>query len=328
MSQDDWKFTAPTDLPETVKAIILKPMLVDGIYGLGCSPDNGVTNRVYWTIYGRKYYQEDADRLWPLLIDKVKSVMSVSWDQIQGKPTLVTKGELDQRLSSLDIPSVDGLAKQTELDNVKATAESAISKAEQAQSTADANTKALQNVYTKEEADQKYWTAEQEQNASNVKSVNNIEPDNQGNVNIDLTGYAKIDDIPKSMSWDKVTGKPDLVTNDQLAYNMQHALATIDQAKTKIDTSNIHAIKKPSGYADGIFYEVKSISALSINRSRFDSSAQTGSYGLVTTKVVTVNGTKFAHQKCEVLDSQRLIIFLRHGYSDNWTTWELNQTWS
>ena len=100
------------------------------------------------------------------------------------------------------------------------------------------------------------------------------------------------------------------------------------KAQTGIDTSNPLTNKKPSGYADGIFYEVKSISALSINRSRFDSSAQTGSYGLVTTKVVTVNGTKFAHQKCEVLDSQRLIIFLRHGYSDNWTTWELNQTWS
>ena len=100
------------------------------------------------------------------------------------------------------------------------------------------------------------------------------------------------------------------------------------KAQTGIDTSNPLTNKKPSDYSDGIFYEVKSISALSINRSRFDSSAQTGSYGLVTTKVVTVNGTKFAHQKCEVLDSQRLIIFLRHGYSDNWTTWELNQTWS
>lgn len=106
MSQDDWKFTAPTDLPETVKAIILKPMLVDGIYGLGCSPDNGVTNRVYWTIYGRKYYQEDADRLWPLLIDKVKSVMSVDWDSIQNKPKFVTPDELEAQLDKLSVPTV------------------------------------------------------------------------------------------------------------------------------------------------------------------------------------------------------------------------------
>ncbi len=232
MSQDDWKFTAPTDLPETVKAIILKPMLVDGIYGLGCSPDNGITNRVYWTIYGRKYYQEDADRLWPLLIDKVKSVMSIDWDSIQNKPKFVTPDELETRLDKLSvptvkwadiedkppIPSIDGLVKETELDNVKATADSAESKAEQAQSTADANTKALQNVYTKEESDRKYWTAEQEQNASNVKSVNNIDPDDQGNVNIDLTGYAKINEIPQSMTWSQITGKPNVATKDDVDY--------------------------------------------------------------------------------------------------------------
>lgn len=232
MPQDDWKFTAPTDLPEAIKAIILKPMIVDGIYGLGCSPDNGITNRIYWTIYGRKFYQEDADRLWPLLIDKVKSVMSVSWDQIQNKPKFVTPDELEARLDKLSvptvkwadiedkppIPSIDGLAKQSDLDNVKATADSAKSKAEQAQSTADANTKALQNVYTKEEADRKYWTVEQEQNASNVKSVNNIKPDDQGNVNIDLTGYAKLNDIPQSMTWRQITGKPDVATQDDISY--------------------------------------------------------------------------------------------------------------
>ncbi|MDY3702775.1 MAG: hypothetical protein SO061_04350 [Limosilactobacillus coleohominis] len=94
MPQDDWKFNAPTDLPETVKAIILKPMLVDGIYGLGCSPDNGITNRVYWTIYGRKYYQEDGDRIWPFLIDKVKSVMSINWSDIHNKPDVATQEDL------------------------------------------------------------------------------------------------------------------------------------------------------------------------------------------------------------------------------------------
>ena len=46
MPRDDWKFTDPTDLPEAIKAIILKPMIVDGIYGLGCSTDNGITNRI------------------------------------------------------------------------------------------------------------------------------------------------------------------------------------------------------------------------------------------------------------------------------------------
>lgn len=219
----------PPDVPQTVKSIILKPMLVNGIYGLGCSPDNGITNRIYWTIYGRKFYQEDADRLWPFLKNKITNAMSVDWDSIQNKPKFVTPDELEARLDKLSIQKMP-----------------------------------------------------------------------------DLSGYAKTSQIPT-----------DVVTHAELA-----------KATPKIDDSDKTTIKKPSDYADGIFYEVKSISALSINRSRFDSSAQTGSYGLVTTKVVTVNGTKFAHQKCEVLDSQRLIIFLRHGYSDNWTTWELNQTWS
>ena len=214
-----------------------------------CSPDNGRTVKIYFTPWGIVWHADDVEVLWnDFLLDKVKSVMSVSWDQIQGKPVLVTKGELDQRLSNLDIPSTDGLAKQADLDSVKATADSAESKAEQAQSTADANTKTLQNVYTKEESDQKYWTAEQErdaesnlntniqeliddkanaddvytkseidsQNASNVKSVNNIEPDAQGNVNIDLTGYVKQDELPKSMSWSQITDKPSLALSSDI----------------------------------------------------------------------------------------------------------------
>ena len=239
----------PTSEDKMVRQIILQAGYdtETGIYGLGCSFDNGATFKVYWTIYGPKFYQEDADRLWPLLIDKVKSVMSIDWDSIKNKPKFVTPDELEARLDKLSVPTVkwadiedkppipsidglvketeladyakksempnvNGLAKQSDLDNVKATADSATSKAEQAQSTADANTKALQNIYTKEEADRKYWTAEQEQNASNVKSVNNIEPDDQGNVNIDLTGYAKLNDIPKTMDWSQIIGKPNVAT--------------------------------------------------------------------------------------------------------------------
>lgn len=253
----------PTSEDKMVRQIILQPGYDTdtGIYGLGCSFDNGATFKVYWTIYGRKFYQEDADRLWPFLKNKITNAMSVDWDSIQNKPKFVTPDELEARLDKLSvptvkwadiedkppIPSIDGLAKQSDLDNVKATADSAANKAEQAQSTADANTKALQNVYTKEESDQKYWTVEQEQdaesnlstniqellddkvnyddvytkseidsqNASNVKSVNSVKPDDQGNVDIDLTGYAKTSDIPKTMDWSQIIGKPNLaLTSD------------------------------------------------------------------------------------------------------------------
>lgn len=203
---------------QTYSQIVKFDLASNGYYGLVYSNDNGKTLHLLVGADGRLFEQKDGDRIWPFIVDKVRSVMSLSWDDIQGKPVLVTKDELDQRLSNLDIPSTDGLAKQSDLDNVKATADSATSKAEQAQSTADANTKALQNVYTKEESDRKYWTAEQEQNASNVKSVNNIEPDDQGNVNIDLTGYAKLNDIPQSMTWSQITGKPNVATKDDVDY--------------------------------------------------------------------------------------------------------------
>ena len=336
-----------------------------GIVGLGYSPDNGEHFFVTNTINGRVFRKRDVNMLWPLLVDKIKSTMSLAWDDIQGKPMLVTKEELDQRLSSLnipttmdwsqvsnkpnvalksDLPNTSGLASKAEMDKAKATADSAESKAEQAQSTADANTKALQNVYTKEEADQKYWTAEQEQdaesnfstnvqkliesqNASNVKSVNNVKPDDQGNVDIDLTGYAKIDNIPKSMSWDKVTGKPDLVTNDQLAYNMQHALATIDQAKTKIDTSNIHSIKKPSEYPDGFSYEVKSMTALGIDRTNSHPTAQVGDMGLLITKAISYDNTKYVRQTLEQLDNSRPLNYVRNGHDETWFSWEAVTSW-
>ncbi len=218
----------------------IRPMtLVDyidpgsGVPVKACSPDNGQTYKIYFTPWGIVWHADDVEVLWnDFLLDKVKSVMSIDWDSIQNKPKFVTPDELEARLDKLSvptvkwsdiedkppIPSIDGLAKQSDLDNVKATADSATNKAEQAQSTADSNTKALQNVYTKEEADQKYWTAEQEQNALNVKSVNNVKPDDQGNVNIDLTGYAKINDIPQSMTWGQITGKPDVATQDDISY--------------------------------------------------------------------------------------------------------------
>lgn len=120
----------------------------------------------------------------------------------------------------------------------------------------------------------------------------------------DLSGYAKTSDIPT-----------DVVTHAELA-----------NATPQIDASLKYMSKKPSDYTDGIFYEEKYISTMGIDRSSLDSSAQTGTYGLVTTKVMTINGTKFARQQCEVLDSQRPITFLRNGYSNSWSSWEVNTT--
>ncbi|MGN1284064.1 MAG: GH25 family lysozyme [Candidatus Limosilactobacillus intestinavium] len=282
-------FTPPTDLPTMVKNIVLQPMVVDGINGLGCSPDNGITNRIYWTIYGRKYYQEDGNRIWPFLVDKVKSVMSVSWNQIQGKPTLVTKAELDQRLAKLnisttvswneitnkpdvalksDLPSTSNLASKAELDKVKATADSALSNANQAQTTADANSNKFDNYVTTE----------------------------------------TLDSFEGAVS--------DLISNKA------------DRAELpSIDTSSVNVNKQPSDYEDGFSYELKSLTTLGIDRSASHSSAQAGDLGLVTTKIVSYNGTKFARQVVEQLDNPRPLNYARNGYNSNWSSWEAATNW-
>lgn len=47
----------------------------DGVWGYGYSPDNGEHFYVTDTIKGRKFRQEDADRLWKYLEPKVKELI-------------------------------------------------------------------------------------------------------------------------------------------------------------------------------------------------------------------------------------------------------------
>ncbi len=166
-------------MAKTYDQIVKFGLASNGFYGLVYSNDNGKTLHLLVGADGRIFSQKDGDRIWPFLVDKVRSVMSIKWDDIQDKPALVTKAELDQRLAKLNIPttmsweqitdkpdlalkrdipsvtgfaketeladyakkselpSIDGLAKQTDLNGVQDTADSALSKAEKAQSTAE-----------------------------------------------------------------------------------------------------------------------------------------------------------------------------------------------
>ena len=74
-----------------------------GIYGKGYSPDNGKTFCVTDTTFGRRYRQEDADRLWPYLQSKIGTSDSssngtgnqtVTWDDVQNKPDVALKSDL------------------------------------------------------------------------------------------------------------------------------------------------------------------------------------------------------------------------------------------
>lgn len=190
----DEKPYVPTSDDKMVRQIILEAGYdtETGIYGLGCSYDNGKTFRVYWTIFGRKMYQEDADRLWPFLKDKIGEIkggsLSVSWSDIQNKPDVALKSEIpdtskfvtydeiptmpDMSRYALksQIPSVTGLVKEAELDN-----------------------------YVKKD------------------DLPNLNLDGYVKVS-DLIDYAKKSDIPQSMTWNQITGKPDVATKDDVSY--------------------------------------------------------------------------------------------------------------
>ena len=260
-----------------------------GQWGYGYSPDNGVHFFVLNSIYGRKFRQEDADRIWPFLKDKVRSAMSLSWDDIQDKPVLVTPEQLEQRLAKLNIPtsmswdqitdkptipSIDGLVTTSALGEVKSTAESAISKAEEAQSTADSNTKTLASKADKSE-------------------------------------------IPN------VTGLASASALDAVKSNANQALQAAQKAKAKLDTTSQTTKKKPSEYPDGFSYEIKDVSVLDIDRSDLATNAQEGSTAIVTTKAFNSR----ARQTAEILDSQRPMTFIRNGQDSTWSTWEVVTTW-
>lgn len=126
----DEKPYVPTSDDKMVRQIILEAGYdtETGIYGLGCSYDNGKTFRVYWTIFGRKMYQEDADRLWPFLKDKIDEIkggsLSVSWSDIQNKPDVALKSDLPDMSNYVTrnelptIPDLSGYAKKSDIPDV------------------------------------------------------------------------------------------------------------------------------------------------------------------------------------------------------------------
>lgn len=75
-----------------------------GVWGLGYSPDNGKNFYVLNTIFGRKYRQEDADRLWEFLKPKIGTItdpFAVTIVQSGTYDGLTTSGYYEIRTSSV-----------------------------------------------------------------------------------------------------------------------------------------------------------------------------------------------------------------------------------
>ena len=262
------------------------------IYGLGYSPDNGVHFYVTYTMFGRKYRQEDADRIWQYLqgfvSKQIRDAVSLTWDNIKGKPDLVLRSDLpdfNQFALKKDLPApvdLSGYAKTDTVEAVKATAESALSNAEKAQSTADANTKAL---------------------------ANKIDRNELPVIPTDLVHTAEMEQV-----------KAEVSQNKQLA---NQAVTLAKNAKAAIDTSDEFTVKKPSEYSEGFSHELKEVFELIPDRSNLDSTAQDGFQAIVTTEVCK----GYARQTLKVIDSQRPLTFIRNGYGSTWYPFELVTTW-
>lgn len=100
--------TLTTDMPY-IRGIVSQPGFdtESGIWGYGYSPDNGENFYVNDTVFGRKYRQKDADRLWPYLQNFVSTQISksvkINWADIEDKPDMdhyYTKDEVDQKMSN------------------------------------------------------------------------------------------------------------------------------------------------------------------------------------------------------------------------------------
>lgn len=162
---DDKPITPVEPSKNVYTQIVLEPGYdtETGEYGKGYSYDNGETFHVTDTSFGRKYRQEDADRLYPYLKKYIGSggssgpvTTSIAWADILDKPDLVTESDLESKLSQYqptavswsaitgkpdlalrsDLPNTSGFATTDSLNEVRTTAESASSAASSAQSAA------------------------------------------------------------------------------------------------------------------------------------------------------------------------------------------------
>ena len=436
----------PTDDLQYIQPIMLQPGYdtETNIYGLGYSPDNGVHFYVTYTTFGRKYRQEDADRLWKYMqgfvSKQIHDAVSLTWDNINGKPDVALKSDLpdfnqfalkkdlpapvdlsgyalkselpsltgyakladipktmgwDKITNKPAIPSIDGLAHQSDLDAVKSTATSALTNAAKAQSLADTNSKILVDKANRSEIPDISGLAK--------KSDIPAPPDLSGyalkSQLPSLSGYAKLTDIPsvaglvKEAELDSYAKKSDLPdvsglaksatvdavkttaesalsnaekaqstaeanskaladkadkseipvvptdlvhtaemeqvkeTANQAAQTASEAVTLAKSASVTIDTSNIHQIKKPSEYSEGFSYEVKALSDLGIDLTEYDTSVQNGWIGLVKSVQVSMFSTVYVTQTVRVLGSYRPTTFIRNGSGDSWYPFELVTTW-
>lgn len=191
---------AETDIPTTYKQIVKFGLDKDGFFGLICSSDNGKTVKLIVGPDGLILHPEDGDKIWNLIESKVQSAIDASgsqltWSKISDKPDLVLEKDLpdfNQFAKKNELPDTSGLAKAVTVDAVKTTAENALNSAEKAQSTADANSKALADKANKSEIPDISGLAKK----SDIPVLPDLNSYALKSELPSLSGYARLSDIP------------------------------------------------------------------------------------------------------------------------------------
>lgn len=345
--QNTMKPIAPNDQDKFNQQIIQFRVDPDtGFYTLSCSTDNGLHYQVILTADGRKFSDKDATSFWPFLKKYVSSLIdgaTIEWADIKGKPEVITKDQLEERLAKLAIPTSfswnditdkpSDLVHEQALQDVKSTASSAKELAEKNASLLDnkADVGQIPKTMSWDSITEKPRLALE----SDIPSLDGYAklsqiPSIDGLVReAELTAYAKHNELPviptdlvHSAELDKA--KADIAQAKQIAND---AVALANNARTIIDTSNIHQIKKPSEYSEGFSYEVKALSDLGIDLTKYDTSVQNGWIGLVKSVQVSVFNSVYVTQTVRVLGSYRPTTFIRNGSGDSWYPFELVTTW-
>lgn len=310
--------TKPTADLQYIQPIMLQPGYdtETNIYGLGYSPDNGEHFYVNDTVFGRKYRQEDADRLWPYLKDfvskQVSAALSVSWSDIKDKPDLALKSDipsLNDYAKKTDIPQAPDLTGYAKLSDIPSMT-GLVKEAELAEYAKKSDIPKLPDLSG-------YATV-----ASLVDYAKRAELP-------DFTQFARKSELPvvptdlvHTADLDKA--KADIAKAQQMAND---AVTFANNARVTIDTTDLHQIKKPSEYSEGFSYEVKALSDLGIDLTKYDTSVQNGWIGLVKSVQVSVFNSVYVTQTVRVLGSYRPTTFIRNGSGDSWYPFELVTTW-
>ena len=185
--------TLTTDMPY-IRGIVSQPGFdtESGIWGYGYSPDNGEHFYVNDTVFGRKYRQKDADRLWPYLKDFVSeqlaSAISLDWNNIKNKPDVALRTDLENLATKDEVKKIEkepGPPGQTWQPYVADDGNWHLRKVENAtEPDVDTGTKATNNIDTSDEFTVKKPSEYSEGFSHELKEVFELIPDRS---NLDST---------------------------------------------------------------------------------------------------------------------------------------------